>query len=300
MSDTQFLIGAHMSIAGGIHKAIYRGEELGCTAIQVFTRSNRQWSFDTTYAQEQKDAFHAALQETNVQHVVSHAAYLINVGSPNESTEDKSVRALEAELKRCSEIGIPYVVLHPGSYKGGDKQACLRQISRNLDTVMRNAPDNVWLLLETMAGQGSSIGTTFDEIAHICDNIPHNNNIGFCFDTCHAFAAGYTFDDADSYAHMWQTFDQHLGIDKLHTIHLNDSKKQAGSYVDRHEHIGQGRMGLDPFRYLMNDKRLFHIPKILETPKDAPDDDPRNLRVLYQLLTDQHKREITVYFPKQT
>jgi len=295
-----FSIGSHMSAAGGVDKAVERGAQLGCTAIQVFTRSNRQWSFDTEVSQATIDQFRQRQSETRVSCVVSHAAYLINIGSPKKETEDKSVRSLIAEMERCGKLGIPYVVFHPGSATDGDKKACIRRIARNIDTIMQHTPDNVWLLIETMAGQGSSVGHRFSELAEICDQTSYNRNIGFCFDTCHAFAAGYAFDTPDRYQDMWDNFDAYLGLDRLHVIHINDSQKSKGSRVDRHEHIGQGRMGIEPFRLLMNDKRFFHIPKILETPKDNAEDDIRNLRLLYHILDDQHKREIKIQFPIST
>ena len=288
-----------MSIAGGVHKAVLRGAEIGCTAVQVFTKSNRQWSYDTDFSEETKTAFAETLKNTNISGTVSHAAYLINIGSPKKETEDKSVKALAAELQRCGNLGIPYVVLHPGSHLDGDKETCLQQIARNIDAVMQDAPDNVWLLLETMAGQGSSVGSTFTELASIYDKLKTTRNIGYCFDTCHAFAAGYTFNTQESYTNMWNQFDTYLDLNRLKAIHLNDSKKAAGSCVDRHEHIGHGEMGIEPFRLLMNDTRFFGIPKILETPKDSPEDDIRNLQALYDTLTDQHKQEIAVHFPKR-
>jgi len=297
--NTPFLIGAHMSIAGGVYNAIYRGDTLGCTAVQVFTRSNRQWSFDTTYTQEEKQKLAQALADTGVSSVTSHAAYLINIGAAKPDVEDKSVRALAAELQRCGELDIPYVVFHPGSYTGGDKQTSMQRIAQNIEAIMQDAPDNVTLLLENMAGQGSQVGNTFEELATICDQIRNTKNIGFCFDTCHAFAIGYEFDTQEKYEQMWQSFDQYLGLDRLKVIHLNDSQKQGGSCVDRHEHIGKGRMGITPFKHIMNDERFFQTPKILETPKDHAEDDVRNLQTLYNVLTDQHKQKIRVYFPKK-
>jgi len=293
-----FLIGAHMSIAGGAYKAIQRGADIGCTAIQVFTRSNRQWAFDTDYQQETIDTFNKVLDKTQVAEVVSHASYLVNLASPNADTEEKSIKALAAELSRCGKLGIPYVVLHPGSYLDADKETAIKQVAQHIDTIMKDAPSNVWLLLENMAGQGSSLGRTFQELNAICENLSTTKQIGFCFDTCHAFAAGYDFATEEAYENMWQEFDTYLDLNRLKTIHFNDSKKEKGSTVDRHEHIGKGAMGLEPFRLLMNDERFFTTPKLLETPKDnIPDDDVENLKTLYSLLSNQHKETIAVNFP---
>lgn len=276
------LLGAHISIAGEMHLAIERGESIGCTAIQIFTKSNRQWhAKDIT--KEQADAFKKAWKDSSIKNIVVHASYLINIGSANPELEQKSIEAVKLELDRCSMLNIPYLILHPGSCGTDPEESCLDRISSNINKILAHNKD-CSILLETMAGQGSNVGYTFEQLAHIIKNIKHKKRVGVCFDTCHAFAAGYDFRTESAYKHMWEKFDKIIGIDKLKAIHLNDSQKDLGSCVDRHTDIGKGKIGLKAFEILLKDRKFLDIPKILETPKESLADDKRNLEVLLELL----------------
>lgn len=288
------LLGAHMSIAGGFEKAIERGESIGCTTIQIFTKSNRQWRAKNI---ELSDAnkFKQALKASSIKIVVAHATYLINLGSPNNETRDKSVNALTQELQRCDLLGIPYLILHPGSHLNADKNTCISQIAAGIDKVFAEIPNTTTkLLLETMAGQGSSVGHTFEQIAKIIQLSSSKKRLGVCLDTCHVFAAGYNFGSYEQYNAMWDLFEKTIGLNKLKTIHINDSKKECGSRVDRHENIGKGKISLEAFSLLLNDERFFDIPKILETPKDNLEDDVKNITTLKALILKKNKQLLSM------
>jgi len=277
------LLGAHMSIADNMYLAIERGESIGCSAIQIFTKSNRQWKAKPISNQDAL-LFKKTWKDSSVRSIIAHASYLINIGSPHKETEKKSVDALILELTRCAELGIPYLVLHPGSHTKTDEQSCIARISKNINKIL-DATSHCTILLETMAGQGTNVGYTFEQLAQIIRNTEHKSRIGVCFDTCHAFAAGYDFRTKDTYTLMWEKFDKTVGLNKLKAIHINDSQQDLGSRVDRHTDIGKGKIGLEAFKLLCNDERLFDIPKILETPKKNLSDDKKNLQVLMGLLT---------------
>lgn len=282
------LLGAHMSIAGGFDQAIINGQSIHCTAIQIFTKSNRQWAakpIDPSHAEQ----FLRAQQNSPIKTVVAHASYLINLGSSNPETIDKSRHALAIELQRCDTLGIPYLVLHPGSGLGGDPKQALKQIARLIDEVIEETKTNCMILLENMAGQGSAVCSRFDQLAELRSLSTHKRLLGFCFDTCHAFAAGYDLRNEKTYHELWHEFDTTIGLEHLKVIHLNDSKKELGACKDRHEDIGQGLIGLEGFKLLMNDKQLFDIPKILETPRDTLEDYARNMSVLNSLLSKETK-----------
>lgn len=286
------LLGAHMSIAGEISLAIDRGESIGCTAIQIFTKSNRQWHAKTITS-DQAASFKKAYQDSSIQSVIVHAAYLINIGSPDQETEKKSIHALEIEINRCTDLGIPYIVLHPGSHSNTDEESCLARISANIDKLLSTTSDCT-ILLETMAGQGSSVGHTFEQLAQIIKHSEHKRRIGVCFDTCHAFAAGYDFRTEKTYNLMWEQFDKIIGINKLKAMHINDSQKDLGSRVDRHADIGKGKIGLKAFELLLNDSRFFDIPKVLETPRDDLADYKRNLETLMDLISNKTRKLLDV------
>ncbi|HSC24690.1 MAG TPA: deoxyribonuclease IV [Candidatus Babeliales bacterium] len=282
------LFGAHMSISGGLDLAIQRGESIGCTAIQIFTKSNRQW-----YAKPLTDqtiiTFKKAWEESSIKSIIAHASYLINIGSPNEATEKKSLEALILEFKRCADLTIPYLVIHPGSHTNTDEESCITRINNNLNTLFATVPDGT-ILLETMAGQGSNVGYTFEQLAQIIAYSPYKHRLGICFDTCHAFTAGYNFTTEKMYHDMWEKFDNIIGIKKLKAIHVNDSQQGIGSRVDRHTDIGKGKIGLKSFELLFNDPLFFDIPKILETPKNDLTDDKNNMNVLIGLLNTTTKK----------
>jgi deoxyribonuclease IV len=284
------LLGAHMSIAKHLYQAVERGESIGCTAMQIFTKSNRQWHAKPL-TQEEIDQFKKTLSESSIQSVMVHASYLLNIGSANADLEKKSVTALEIELSRCAELGVPHLILHPGSHTSTDEQKCLERISKNIDATLEKVPHTA-ILLEIMAGQGSQVGSTFEQLAEIIKHSHHKKRIGICFDTCHAFAAGYDFTTEKTYHAMWDQFDKIIGLEKLHAIHMNDSLKELGSAVDRHADIGKGKIGLRAFELLMNDPQLFNVPKILETPRAELADFRRNMDVLEGLLSKKTKERL--------
>jgi len=282
---SRLLLGAHMSVAGGFDKAIIAGTSIGCSTIQIFTKSNRQWTAKELSTPE-INIYKEMLSRSSINPVVAHTAYLINIGSPNKEIEKKSTRSLAEEIERCNQLSIPYLVLHPGSYVNGDKHDCLERIIENLNTVIQNI-DSTTILLELMSGQGSTVGSSFEELEYIYKNVENKKQIGICFDTCHAWAAGYDFSTAQGYEDMWNYFDATLGFEHLKVIHINDSKGTRGSRVDRHETIGKGTIGLEAFEMLMNDTRLYDIPKILETPKNSLEDDLYNMDLLKNLLSEK-------------
>lgn len=283
----KFLLGAHMPTAGGFYKAAFFGKEVGCTAIQIFTKSNRQWQAKDILLQE-ANSFKKALTECKITYVATHASYLINLASPEQATQTKSIQALEIELERCHQLGITDLVLHPGSRKDLPKNQALKQVAQNLNLALENSPKNTKILIETMAGQGSTIGDSFEALAEILTHVQAQSRVGICLDTCHIFAAGYDFTTHDKYHQLWQSFNQIIGFNKLGLIHLNDSKKTLGCKVDRHEGIGNGQIGKHAFELIMNDINLLEIPKILETPKEDLEMDKKNIKYLINLLKKDH------------
>jgi len=290
----QLLLGAHMSITGGFEKALERGESIGCSVIQIFTKSNRQWRAKPLTSESIK-TFKNAFKKSPIQLVVAHASYLINIGSDKPEINKKSIEALKIELQRCEMLGIPYLILHPGSCGTLSEKECIEKIAENLNHVLHSVPGDSMILLETMAGQGSNMGYRFEQLKEIYTRIKNKKRVGFCFDTCHTFAAGYGLKTPNEYNALWKEFDTILGLEKLKAIHINDSKRKQGSQVDRHEHIGKGKLGLEPFKLLFNDPRFFDIPKILETPKEKDlKDDIINLKTIRNLLSPETKKILHV------
>lgn len=283
MSTQKLLIGAHVSIAGGFDQAIIRGEKIGATCVQIFTKSNRQW-YAKPITQDEIDLFLSQQKRSTVRMVVAHASYLINLASAKEDTVKNSVQGLIDELTRCESLHIPYLVLHPGTYPSKEKEtSALLIIAKRINEIFAKvSPKHTTLLLETMAGQGAVVGKAFEELAEIIKHVSLKSHIGVCVDTCHIFAAGYDFSDAKSYEQLWKQFDATIGLKYLKAFHINDSKKELGSCVDRHEHIGDGNIPAEAFKLLMQDTRFTQIPKLLETPKenDEFEDDKRNLAKL--------------------
>ena len=278
-----------MSIAGGFDKAVEAGELIGCTAIQIFTRSNRQWGAKKI-TKDQVETFRKALRGSCVRSVVIHLPYLINIGSPNPKTRHASLAVLKQELKRADALGLKYLVLHPGSHLGEGEEKCLDRIVKGINSVLDGDDGKAMILLENMAGQGTNVGYKFEHLGYIIKNVKQPSRVGVCFDTCHAFAAGYDFRKEDGYEAMWKSFAKHVGLRKLKAIHVNDSKRECGSRVDRHEDIGKGKLGLSAFLLLFNDKRFFAIPKILETPKATLETYAHNMKVIKRLLTPNTKK----------
>lgn len=287
------LLGAHISVGGGLEQAFARGESIGCTTMQIFTKSNRQWACKPL-ALPEITAFKQAWEKSYIQDIVVHAAYLINIASAQQEVVAKSARALKEELSRCEQLGIPYLVLHPGSNKTNTKEESLAQIAKQLDLALESVPGKTMILLETMAGQGSNLCSQFEELATVYKAVRNKNRVGICFDTCHAFAAGYDIQTKETYEKLWELFDQILGLELLKVIHVNDSKKELGSRVDRHEHIGKGKIGDEAFSLLFNDKRFFSIPKILETPKETLAEDLENMQKIVSLLQPETKNKLEI------
>jgi deoxyribonuclease-4 len=276
-----------MSIAGGIHKAFDRILSVKGRALQVFTSNQRQWRASPLSPKEAA-LFRERWKRSGGMPVAAHDSYLINLASGDPVIAEKSVAAFTEELRRAAALGIPFLIAHLGSHLGQGIEAGLDRFVRNVDRAIAHAEiDNTMVLLETTAGQGSGLGSRFEELAYILDNSRHGLQMGVCFDTCHAFAAGYDFRTSEAYEQTFSLFDRLIGIERLKFFHLNDSRKELGSKVDRHEHIGKGCIGLAGFRLLLNDPRFQHHPMVLETPKGKKlKEDRRNLRVLRSLISE--------------
>lgn len=278
-------LGAHMSISGGVFNAVLDGKKATCDTVQIFTKSSNQWRAKTL-GDEEISRFLGEQQKTGVSVSCAHDSYLINLGSPDKELFKKSIEAFQIELERCQTLKVPCLVMHPGSHVGSGEEVGLKRIAQAFNKLFDSAPDNKTMVcLETTAGQGSNLGYKFEQLAQIIDWIEDKSRIGICLDTCHIFAAGYPLQDEKDYKATISEFDHVLGLDRLKIIHVNDSKKGFGSKVDRHEHIGKGELGLEPFRHILNDKRLLNVPKILETPKgDELLEDIENLKILRSLI----------------
>lgn len=261
------LIGAHISIAGGLHLAVQRALSIGCTTMQIFTKSNRSW-FDKPLDPEEIALFRAAVSASGLSNIMAHTSYLINIGSKESSTEINSVKALALELQRAEALDIPYLVLHPGSHTGAGIEPCIKKIAKNLDAVLANASGKTTILIETMAGQGSNVGSTFEELNEILTQASYQKFLAACFDTCHVFSAGYDLNSDHKYDEPFAHFDSVIGLKNLKAFHLNDSKTPLNSRKDRHEELGKGSINLSFFSRLMNDPRFAILPKVLETPSD--------------------------------
>ncbi len=278
-------LGAHMSIAGGFEKAIERGLGVGCQTIQIFSKSNNQWDAPPI-TEEQAERFKRAARESGIGPVFVHTAYLINVGSPEKAIWTRSRSALKTEVERATLLGLPFIVHHPGSHKETGEQEGIQRIAEAVRWVIDQTPKSkVRVLYEIAAGQGACIGHRFEHLAELLEKTGRPERTGICLDTCHLFAAGYDLRTEPAYKKTMEEFDRVVGIDKIHAVHLNDSKKELGCRVDRHEHIGKGQIGLEGFRCLLRDKRFARVPMVLETPKDENyTEDKMNLKILRGLL----------------
>ena len=277
--------GAHESISGGLFNAVYRGQQATCDTIQLFNKASNQWLAKKLGAEE-IDQYFAAIDETGVTVVCSHTSYLINLASSDPELQAKSRASLKEEMERCSLLDIPHLILHPGAHTGAGEDIGMDNIADSINALYTALPDNdVTLCLETTAGQGSVLGATFEQLAGIIDRLEHQDQVGVCLDTCHIFAAGYPIGDREDYLRTMGVFEATIGLERLKVIHLNDSKASLGTHCDRHEHIGQGEIGLEAFRHFVNDPRLKNTPMIIETPKgDELVEDVENLRVLRALV----------------
>ncbi len=286
------LLGAHESVAGGLHLAFERILKVGGESLQIFSRNQRQWT-PPPLRDEEVDLFKAAREKAGDMIVASHGSYLVNLAANKKEVLEKSVVNFSLELERCGRLGIPYVVLHPGSHGGDGVEAGLERFVRGLDRAIDRGGQQVMVLAETTAGQGTSLGAGFEELAYILGNTRYPELVGVCVDTCHIFAAGYELRTAEGYAATMASLEEQIGLGKVKLFHVNDSKKPLGSRVDRHEHIGKGEIGLDGFRHLMRDARFAHLPMTLETPKgESLAEDVKNLAVLRSLYLDGPSEKI--------
>src|ERR671912_1036056 len=277
----RWLLGAHMSVAGGHALAIERATAFSMTACQIFTKNANQWNAKPI-APDAAESFRARVEASEIGFVVAHDSYLINLASPDEALWQRSIAAFGDELQRCDQLGVPWLVTHPGAHMGTGVDEGVGRVASALNRHFDELPDlNVTVLLETTAGQGTSLGRSFEELAMILALVEDQTRVGVCFDTCHVFAAGYDMRDDEVYAATMRAFDDTLGLDRLRLFHLNDSKKGLGARVDRHANIGEGELGTEAFRLLLNDERFAGHPGILETPKgDDGEEDRRNLATL--------------------
>lgn len=264
--NQELIIGAHTSAAGGVHKALLEGKSIGATTIQLFTANQRRWDTKGLSPQE-IELWHRTLKETEITHVMSHDSYLINLGAPDADNLQKSRKAFHEELVRCHQLDLEYLNFHPGSALKETPEQCLDLI---VESLLQIAPlaakGKTRLLLETTAGQGSNQGWRFQQLAYIISRVKAHVPIGVCIDTCHIFVAGYEIRTPEGWDATLKEFDQVIGLSHLYAFHVNDSVKGLGSRVDRHQPLGEGLIGLDSFRFLMQDPRTRHIPKYLETP----------------------------------
>lgn len=260
------LLGAHMSIAGGVHNALLAGESIGATTIQIFTANQRTW-VTKPISEEEIALFRKTLRTSSVSHVMSHDSYLINLGSPKKDVREKSIAAFREEIKRCQALGVTYLNFHPGAALDSPVETCLEKIVDALLSVQDVCEKgSLKLLVETMAGQGSTIGSRFEEIAYIIKRVKKKLPIGVCMDTCHTFAAGYDMRTKESLSKTLDEFDRTIGLKYLMALHLNDSKCGLGERKDRHSPIGEGMIGKSGFSAIMSEPTLSHLPKYLETP----------------------------------
>jgi deoxyribonuclease-4 len=265
------ILGAHMSIAGGYHRAVEIAQACGCDCVQLFTKNNNQWNAKPI-TDDEVGKFKAKLTELGIAHPIAHDSYLINLAAPDDALWRKSIAAFVVELQRAEQLGIPYVVTHPGAFTTSSEEAGLRRIVAALDEVHAQTRElQVKALLETTAGQGSTLGWRFEHLATILAGVQDPDRLGVCVDTCHVFAAGYPLSSQCEYQNTMNELDTVVGLAQVKAIHLNDSVKGLGSRVDRHAKIGEGKLGLEPFRYLLNDDRFGHVPMYLETPKGLTD-----------------------------
>lgn len=287
-------LGAHMSIAGGLPRAVDRAHASRCEALQIFTKSAGQWKA-RHLPPDEIALFRRRVGETGIGPVVAHNSYLINLAAASPALRTQSIAALGEELDRAEALGLDGLVMHPGSYTTGTEEGGLRLIADGLSALLDERPDGrTRVLLEHTAGQGTNLGHRFEHLAAIIDRVGGSRRIGVCLDTCHLLTAGYDICSEEGYHDTFRQFDRSVGLDRLQVFHLNDSKKPCGSRVDRHEHIGRGCLGLDPFRRLLHDPRFAALPMLLETPKlETPESrrksdvdpwDARNLRTLRRLM----------------
>jgi deoxyribonuclease-4 len=290
VAKRELLLGAHVSIAGGIEKALLRGEQLGCRTIQIFTKNANRWQ-ERSFRQAEIDLYRDIKNRTGIEPIIAHNSYLTNLATIGAELYKKSIYAMVQELERCETLGVRYLVVHPGSHQGSGEERGITKIVHALNEIHETTKGfAVAIALEMTAGQGTSLGYRLEQIAQIMNRVEEGSRLAFCLDTCHSFAAGYELRSKADYDRFFRDIDGTIGLEKLKVIHLNDSKGDCGSRVDRHEDIGKGMIGEEPFRWIMNDERLEDVPKIIETPglgkiKDYRKDE-QNLNLLRNMVED--------------
>ena len=274
-----------MSIAGEVGESLHRGKLIGCDCIQIFTKSSRQWA-SKPYTEEQIANFKRNQRETGIESVIAHDSYLLNLGAPDETLRKRSVGGFIDELERCEALGVPYLVAHPGAHVGSGVDAGIKTVARSIDEAHAACKGfTTKVALEITAGQGTVLGSSFQQMAQIFDAVTEHERLRLCFDTEHAFAAGYDLRTDDGYDRTFNELDEHIGIKRIVAFHLNDSLKPLNSRVDRHEHIGKGHLGADAFRRLLHDARFFGVTMCLETePGDEMKEIAEDLATLRSLL----------------
>lgn len=273
------MLGVHCSVSGGLENAFDEAQALGTDVMQIFTRNQRQWNAKPV-TQDEENAFAAAWKKSTIKVIFSHCSYLINLAAESDETREKSISALTQEVERCTQLGLSFCVLHPGAAGSQTEDVAIARIADGLKQVLaKTSESEVMVLLENTAGQGSSVGGPFENLRQIKDLVG-SDRIGYCFDTCHAYAAGFDIRTEDGCMTTFAAFDKILGIENLKAFHLNDSKGELGSHLDRHEHIGKGKLGIAPFQYII--RNFPTVPKVIETPKED-DWDTVNLEVLRSL-----------------
>jgi deoxyribonuclease-4 len=285
------ILGAHMSIAGGYHRAVERAAAAGCNCLQLFTQNNLRWENRRVFPEE-ANRFQEALLQYGITHPLVHANYLINLASPHRTLWRRSVRAFTGELRRAEVLGVRWVVVHPGAATDGNRAKGIGRVVKALDAAFDALPskNKVGCLLETTAGQGNTLGSRLEELAEILDRCSASDRLGICLDTCHLFAAGYPLSPPEEYSNTIKQIELTLGLKWVYALHVNDSAASFGSRIDRHAHIGEGKIGLEAFRLLLNDERVRCLPMYIETPKEArngEDMDVVNLRRLRTLVDAQ-------------
>ncbi len=279
------LLGAHMSIAGGVFNAPVRGKSIGCDTIQIFVKNANQW-VGKPISDEEAEKFQESKRETGIDPIFSHNSYLINLASPDDALYEKSIDAMLDELERSEKLGLPFIVMHPGAHVGSGEETGLKRIAAAINTLFQKTKGyGVKIALETTAGQKSNLGYNFEQLAALIMAVKDKKRVCVCYDTCHTFAAGYDLRTKSAYEATFAEFDKVVGLEQVCAFHLNDSVDELGSRIDRHAHIGQGHIGLEGFRFLMNDDRFASVPMVLETPK-GPEmaEDVMNLKVLRDLI----------------
>jgi deoxyribonuclease-4 len=282
------LLGAHMSIAGGVAQALERGRTAGCECVQIFTKSSRQWA-SKPFTKEEIESFRQGQPVSGIRMVVAHDSYLVNLGATDAALRKKSIAGVIDELQRCEQLGVPLLIAHPGAHVGAGEEAGIRNIAQAIDEAHQACPGYaVKIALEITAGQGSNLGYKLEQMGQIIDSVKDNGRLRLCFDTEHAFAAGYDLRSEEGYERTFAELDQHIGLELLAAFHINESMKPLNSRVDRHEHLGKGHLGLEVFRRIVNDSRFAGLPMCLETdPGEDNQDIIADLRQLFAFLKNE-------------